>query len=134
MSQYTKEPWIYSHHANGVPYVFAEHHNRQTIATAYGDFDEANARRIVACVNACAGIPNEALEAFNDWSKAGVASCATYKAQRDELLAALQAVVAVWDDIYPDMESGKYPQERLEYSELTEMQAAREAIAKAVQP
>lgn len=53
------------------------------------------------------------------------------KEQRDELLSALQAVVAVWDDIYPDMESGKYPQERLEYSEFTEMQAARAAIAKA---
>lgn len=55
-------------------------------------------------------------------------------AQRDELLAALQAVVAVWDDIYPDMESGKYPQSRLEHAEFTEMWQAKLAIAKAVQP
>lgn len=48
---------------------------------------EANARRIVACVNACAGIGTEYLEhfgatTFNDFKRV--------KHQRDELLAALE--------------------------------------------
>lgn len=50
-------------------------------------------RRIVACVNACAGIPTERLEEFNDWSAAGIASAATYRQQRDELLAALELML-----------------------------------------
>lgn len=52
------------------------------------------------------------------------------RAQRDELLKAMKAVVSMWEDIYPDMESGKYPQERLEDAEWTEIKAARAAIAK----
>ena len=50
---------------------------------------KANARRIVACVNACEGIPTEALE------------CQTKKqlttkmiAERDKLLEALEAIVS----------------------------------------
>ena len=57
------------------------------------DFDneiygEANARRIVACVNACAGLPTEVLERY----KLGVIGVdyKSTKQQRDELLAALE--------------------------------------------
>jgi hypothetical protein len=50
--------------------------------------------------------------------------------QRDELLSVLKSVLYMWDDIYPDMESGKYPQARLEDAEFTEILAARSAIAK----
>lgn len=39
---------------------------------------------------------------------------ATITAQRNELLAASSAVLKIWDEIYPDMKSGKYPQSVLE--------------------
>ena len=53
---------------------------------------EATARRIVACVNACAGIPTERLEA-------GAADVLAYsmelKKQRDELLASMRQTLAM---------------------------------------
>lgn len=57
------------------------------------DFGEANARRIVACVNACAGIDTELLEiiADNDKTLAGV--IAELEKQRDTLLAAVKLCV-----------------------------------------
>lgn len=61
---------------------------------------EADARRLVACWNACDGISTEALEsagnAFNGWKLASYAMDDA-KAQRDELLAALQNLIA-WHD------------------------------------
>ena len=46
-----------------------------------------NARRIVACVNACAGLPNDALD--GGWTAAGLSEYAKrLEQQRDELLAA----------------------------------------------
>lgn len=56
---HTKEPWIYE-----LP--DADHEGiiigRRGGAVVDGEFSDDNARRIVACVNACAGIPNEVLE------------------------------------------------------------------------
>lgn len=49
----------------------------------------ANARRIVACVNACAGIETDVLEAFNGTVPA-VLEFYKLTNQRDELLAALE--------------------------------------------
>jgi hypothetical protein len=84
MSQqkHDKEPWSIF----GGSLVSAD---KKMIGSAYDE----NARRIVACVNACEGIPIESLEVFNDWAKAGVASAKTYRDQRDELLAALKGLV-----------------------------------------
>jgi hypothetical protein len=45
------------------------------------DMDKANARRVVACVNACEGVTNEVLELFE---------LGKVISQRDELLAALR--------------------------------------------
>lgn len=58
--------------------------------TEQNERGEANARRVVACVNACAGIDTELLEiiADNDKTLAGV--IANVEKQRDELLAALE--------------------------------------------
>lgn len=56
------------------------------------DEAEANARRIVACVNACAGIPTDDLE-HGDIAKAlkiFALDSATFRRQRDELLAELE--------------------------------------------
>jgi hypothetical protein len=67
MKNHTKEPWAFAEHSDGIeetPAVIASPIG--TIAEMRRDLrgiDEcrANARRIVACVNACAGIPNAAL-------------------------------------------------------------------------
>lgn len=65
-----------------------------TFAAIYNDDD---ARRIVACVNACAEIDTELLEiiADNDKTLAGV--IANIEKQRDELLAALESMVREFD-------------------------------------
>lgn len=64
------------------------------------DITEDNARRLAACWNACEGISAEALEsagnAFNGWRLASYAMDDA-KAQRDELLEALQNLIA-WHD------------------------------------
>lgn len=64
------------------------------------DFDneiygEANARRITACVNACAGIPISDLESgdFAKSLKMFALESATFRRQRDELLAAFQRFI-----------------------------------------
>lgn len=57
-----------------------------------GDAMEANARRIVACVNACAGIRTEALEHRAHLLKAEDDTLASLRRQRDELLAALNLI------------------------------------------
>lgn len=49
-------------------------------------------RRIVACVNACAGIRTDLLEAIKDFEKAGVQSVESVMQQRDELLAAMERI------------------------------------------
>lgn len=49
---------------------------------------QANARRIVACVNACAGLPQDALD--GGWTSAGMSAYAkSLEVLRDDLLAAL---------------------------------------------
>jgi hypothetical protein len=53
------------------------------------DENEANERRIVACVNACAGIPTEGLE-NSGFSSDILLKIATLKQQCDELKKALQ--------------------------------------------
>lgn len=50
----------------------------------------------------------------------------------DEEITTLKKVLAMWDDIYPDMESGKYPQERLEHAEFTEIAALRRIVEREV--
>lgn len=69
--------------------------NGTTIATFTDEPIKANARRIVACWNACEGISTEALELdgnlANGWRLASYAMRDAI-AQRDELLAALKNV------------------------------------------
>lgn len=54
----------------------------------------ANARRIVACVNAAEGISTEALEACKDIAAAGIATTKSIEAQRDELAEVVRALLA----------------------------------------
>jgi hypothetical protein len=53
--KHTAEPWRFYDWSDGSVSIHDSHDDR--IANMVDDFDEANARRIVACVNACAGIP-----------------------------------------------------------------------------
>ena len=91
-TEHTPEPWatngtrIESEHSHGWA------NDGWIIAGLEGPDAEANARRIVACVNVCAGIPTEVLE-HGDIAKAlkiFALDSATFRRQRDELLAALE--------------------------------------------
>lgn len=86
--------------------------------TEYGDM-EANARRIVACVNACSGISTENLEQNNPIAE-GLRNLnqllRTAEAQRDALLVALESLV--------DMDVAYQRGEKVELA----VEAARAAI------
>ncbi|QDJ96142.1 hypothetical protein KE336_gp29 [Aeromonas phage 4_D05] len=100
MSKHTPEPWSteYRERHDGMYSQEIFDLSGETIAqlawypiklkTGVGTNREANARRIVACVNACAGLPTEQLEPSPIGGILnGVAGLIT---QRDELLAALE--------------------------------------------
>lgn len=109
MSEHTKEPW-------------ALYRNGQSVGGAKGravcdvwprDDDQtaseegrSNARRIVACVNACAGLETEVLdnivtlgETLLDRFELRNRQEKEIKAQRDELLAALEGMIEVYGGI-----------------------------------
>jgi hypothetical protein len=73
MMEHTKEPWECGH---GLPGIFVPH---QINEDGDVDFDviapkvssEANARRIVAAVNACQGMETEWLEEFVEFAASG---------------------------------------------------------------
>jgi hypothetical protein len=132
MSKHTKEPWFVNE--DGIIRVGKPNVNDYIdpipIASAWreGAFSDGeeteesqdNARRIVACVNACAGLDTEALDsrfgiAAEMWGLADkrLARVQELVGQRDELLAALKGVVKVAD------------------RQTDEFNAARAAIAKA---
>lgn len=85
---WTKEPWI-------VEYMGSD---ESDVVGASGvsiicGMSDANARRIVACVNACAGIPTDALDGGSDEYADLSLMIGTLSDQRDELLAALKEVL-----------------------------------------
>ena len=62
--KHTKEPWRV-HLLDRRTMIASDAENGYLAETRHihsGDIEEINAKRIVACVNACAGITNEALE------------------------------------------------------------------------
>jgi len=99
-TQHTPEPWGYDNQysAGG---IFKEHKSgrRYAVAAALGHvmpdgMQEANARRIVACVNACADVPTDLLETLDSQSAQswifddiGQRKYAELEQQRDELQA-----------------------------------------------
>ena len=104
MSKHTPEPWVMStkasgnwwHISAGNQAIAAVHAASKKRNEPYASMFEANARRIIACVNACAGLPTEQLESS---PLGGVLNgVAGLIAQRDELLAALEGVLAVVGD------------------------------------
>ena len=101
--KHTPEPWRetinccddYTSHPiliySGAQYVAQIAHDQNE-----GDETEANARRIVACVNACAGYSTDALESGISvvrTAQKNMEARALAEAQRDELAAALRGFV-----------------------------------------
>lgn len=60
----------------------------------FGPQSQANARRIVACVNICEGISTEDLEQHSDVVSAQLATEYTLQQQNEDLLTALEEVSA----------------------------------------
>jgi len=94
MSEHTPEPWDGKEipltaaglARAGLGIVFTNH-------PATRDEAEANARRIVDCINACAGVPNDWLESALPGSLQNARDERDmYKQQRDKLLAALTEI------------------------------------------
>jgi hypothetical protein len=89
---------------------------------------EANARRIVACVNACEGISTEALEHRGHLLQAEDSIIKRLNAEHAELLAAAKLTIDLYDS--------ENDPSRTTFSEIVEMYCAsdnalRAAIAKA---
>lgn len=105
MSQHTKEPWqvVVRQTTNVIRHEFDDQNG---VIIAMGQSD-ADARRIVACVNELAGKPEGYVKALEN--------------QRDELLAALKEVKA---------DAGYH----LKIHRQHILELVEEAIAKAVQP
>lgn len=59
-----------------------------------------NARRLVACWNACAGISTEDLEITQDWAAAGIATATTLRAEIARLQAERDALRSVCAEAY----------------------------------
>lgn len=87
MSGHTKEPWSLfgvDQHIMGISYADAISRGVSHAQWSHNCSPE-DARRIVACVNACAGVPNEVLEKFTV-----IDAITGFAQQRDELVAALK--------------------------------------------
>lgn len=137
MSEHTKEPWSIQNVEIGAAVtndlcIMAPSPSFREIAQIarcyQGDrvkeMELANARRIVACVNACAGIPTDALECDTPTFIAMLQERHALRTHRDELLAALKQLdEAFCSNDYGTREGRDFGRKALI--------AARAAIAKA---
>ncbi|WP_420465575.1 hypothetical protein [Panacagrimonas sp.] len=95
MSEHTKEPWKASPVSGIVGSVITAQPNENANAVRITSAQSlADAERIVACVNACAGIPDQALKVVtrSDYGVFPLVLAAVI-GQRDELAAALRYCV-----------------------------------------
>lgn len=111
MDEHTKEPWQFNGSAVIAKIKCSHHHTIAELRHQLFMTDreaEANARRIVACVNACAGVPNEELEFDNVQFIKALHERRELRQQRDELLAALKEFSGVWErgESFASMEVG----------------------------
>jgi hypothetical protein len=118
---HTKEPWVFDQYGNAN--VNGETIRTMGFALSSCKTSIANARRIVACVNACAGLSIEMLEnaALYPPVKSAFNGYITMKGERDELLSALKGLVAIAETEISDPEN------------LSEMTHAKAAIISASQ-
>lgn len=88
---HTKEPWHVGDTKNGASFIYGEDGWAIAECLQTKGSREANARRIVACVNRCAGISNELLETSTDLATAFMsAENARLMQKNNELLFALK--------------------------------------------
>lgn len=99
--QHTQEPWYASKEDGNWRVMAADENGGYTLADMYCDDPEANSRRIVACVNACAGIPTEELVRAKYLNTASYAMRQKAEKQCDKLLAALEQLVIVTAHLKP---------------------------------
>lgn len=113
MSNHTPEPWKYTEHMeDGDAYGVIVGADGSVVASNQAHYPEAvteeNQRHIVACVNACVGVPREKLETTATMPRLATkslenleraqkaeAQLATLTAQRDELLQTLTAIANI---------------------------------------
>lgn len=122
MKCHSPEPWsIFEIGENNVHFCLAFEGGRKSILTMVDDsgdslpavFKDDDARRIVACVNACEGIDTETLEFVDGAARQAVSDIAVdvsvvheARKQRDELLSALELMVLIHDE--PSGFEGKF--------------------------
>jgi sigma54-dependent transcription regulator len=95
--QHTKEPWSINEWPQqdtsiGIGAVGTPIIARVALRDVSINEQRANAHRIIACVNACAGIPTVALVAEKYIQTASYRMRQSAEQQRDELLAALETL------------------------------------------
>lgn len=103
--EHSKTPWAFSPQgipsvidANGITVTYPLYKacliaNEDGTAAEWTDQPSiANARRIVACVNACHGMPIEVIESMPGTVADLATTCKAFMAQRDYLLAALRTI------------------------------------------
>lgn len=103
IDQHTKEPWEYTHASHGDArghVVVTEYFVRvpgdnvaiasMVVDPVTGQPSEANARRIVACVNACAGLDTAGLEQLASSNETLASRADRFKRQRDALMVVLE--------------------------------------------
>lgn len=96
LAMHTAEPWAI--HADEPRAIVSTAEPNMSLLTVDQDgygmlYSEADARRIVAAINACAGIPTEVLECDTPTFIAMLQERHSLRLQRDDLLAALKALV-----------------------------------------
>lgn len=88
-AKHTAEPWRFQKFSDG-EYGVIECENPTNIVATLGNGGESNARRIVACVNACEGSSTEILESLGSDFVAPIVNLID---QRDRLLDALESIM-----------------------------------------
>lgn len=88
MSEHTKEPWSQQYDDNGFYEIMGAPQGMIAFTCREGHTDEANARRIVACINALEGVSTEHLEKYGipDFAE----KISVLQKQRDQLREALE--------------------------------------------
>ena len=102
--QHTPEPWR-TDAKGGFPQDVHDADDNLVAACSEANFGDANARRIVVCVNACAGITTENLEDNVSVKELAHRYNKTIR-QRDELLEHLENLL-FWDNGKPEFEEAR---------------------------
>lgn len=125
MTGHSKEPWRVQHpHAGMRGWEIADSSGLNQVSQ---DVTDANARRIVACVNACRGLSTDVLERMPTGGLLN--ATAELLTRRAQLLEALEAVVE-WYDMEADHSIEPDFYKRMAACQVSE-EMARSAIAAA---